>query len=295
MGWGKGYRNSGIIRIFNYEQALKQFHNTKPIRGREVECRPLGHRDRPHFSIKLNDKQEVECCECNHTPAITFRPDGEVLIKPSWVSVSSCAFIEEVLGVRAYQSDYKVLVCVGAGVFDASTKEGLVIKRSADNGAYRAVSYKRNVVHHIRRREANNVRLQYADITDYAHGYFKLGATLPTDEERKELFGVEMVQLSSGDSAYEYERIQIPRWNYANPEDVDAFMAMMRSDDPIDQYKAMIALRGHLGWWKEKTAYKEVMTMIDRMLLAKHKHEVFKEVELPEGVVRKDIYGWAFE
>lgn len=295
MGWGKGYRNSGITRIFDYAQALKQFHNTKPIRGREIECRPLGHRDRPHFSIKLNDKQEVECCEYNHTPAVTFRPNGEVLIKPSWVSVSSCAFIEEVLGIRSYQSDYKVLVCVGAGLFDASTKEGLVIKRSAENGNYQAVSFKRNVVHHIRRREANNVRLQYADITNYAHGYFKLGATLPTDEERKELFGVEVVQLSSGDSAYEYERLNIPRWNYANPEDVDAFMAMMRSDNPTDQYKAMIALRGHLGWWKEKTAYKEVMTMIDRMLLAKHKHEVFKEVELPLGVVRKDIYGWAFD
>jgi hypothetical protein len=35
--------------------------------------------------------------------------------------------------------------------------------------------------------------------------------------------------------------------------------------------------------------------MIDRMILVKHRDEVFKEVEVPAGVVRKDIYGWAFE
>lgn len=296
MGWGKGYRNSGITRIFNYEQALKQFNDTKPIRGREKECRPLGHRNRPHFSIKLNDKQEVECCEYNHTPSVTFRPNGEVLIKPQWVSVSSAAFIEEVLGVRAYQSDYKVLVCVGAGVFDASTKEGLVIKRSADNGNYHPVSYKRNVVHHIRRREANNVRLQYADITNYAHGYFKLGAEMPNDKEQKELFGVEVVKTNYGDDPQEYERLNNPRWNYANPADVEEFIGMMRSDDPMGKYKAIVALCLMLGWWRKGEArYKEVMQMIDRMILAKHKHEVFKEVEVPVGVVRKDIYGWAFE
>ena len=296
MGWGKGYRNSGITRIFSYEQALAHFHAVKPIRGREIECRPLGHRDRPHFSIKLNDKQEVECCEYNHEPAITFRPNGEVLIKPQWVSVSSAAFIEEVLGLAAYQSDYKIQVRLAAGGF-VVPKDGLVLKRDPERaGNYYPITIERNIVHHIRRREANNVRLQYADITNYAHGYFKLGAEMPNDKEQKELFGVEVVKTNYGDDPQEYERLNNPRWNYANPEDVDAFMAMMRSDDPMGKYKAIVALCLMLGWWRKGEArYKEVMQMIDRMILAKHKHEVFKEVEVPVGVVRKDIYGWAFE
>jgi uncharacterized protein YjiS (DUF1127 family) len=73
-------------------------------------------------------------------------------------------------------------------------------------------------------------------------------------------------------------------------------MDMMRSDDPMDKYKAIIALRIQIGSWRsEKRTYKEVLQMIDRMILTMHRDEVFKEVEVPAGVVRKDIYGWAFE
>ena len=298
MGWGKGYRNSGIVYIPNYEKALAHFNGVKPIRGRDVECRPLGHRDRPHFSIKLNDKQEVECCEYNHQPAVTFRPNGEVFIKPSWVSVSSCAFIEEVLGIGSSQVDYKIRIELVAGTFVVPKEEGLVIKRDPErNGNYHPVSLKPNVVHHIKRGIANNVRSQYADIFSYAHGYFKLGATMPSDDEQKELFGVKTIVNEYGDGTkYEYERLNTPNWQYSNPEDVEAFVAMMRSDEPMDKYKAIIALRVQLGTWRNfNRTYKEVLQVIDRMVLSKHKHEVFKEVEVPVGVVKKDIYGWAFE
>ena len=297
MGWGKGYRNSGISRLYSYEQALARFNDTKPIRGREKECRPLGHRNRPHFSIKLNDKQEVECCEYNHTPAITFKPNGEVVIKPQWVSVSSAAFIEEVLGLAAYQSDYKIQVRLVAGMFVVPKKDGLVIKRDPERGNnYHPITVERNIVHHIRRQEANNVRLQYADITNYAHGYFKLNTEMPSNDEQREMFGVEVVKTSYGNDPQEFERLNNPSWNYANSADVEEFIGMMRSDDPMGKYKAIVALCLMLGWWRKGEArYKEVMQMIDRMILAKHKHEVFKEVEVPVGVVRKDIYGWAFE
>ena len=209
MGWGNGYRNSGITRIFSYEQALKQFNDTKPIRGREVECRPLGHRDRPHFSIQLNDKQEVECCDYNAKPAVTFKPNGEVWIRPQWISVSSCAFIEEVLGIGSSQVDYKIRVELAAGTFVVPMKDGLVIKRDPERGNnYHPLSVKPNVVHHIRRGVANNVRLQYADILSYANGYFKLGATMPSDDEQREMFGVVTTVHTYGDgSTYNYEHL----------------------------------------------------------------------------------------
>jgi hypothetical protein len=298
MGWGNGHRNSGITRIFSYEQALKQFNDTKPIRGREVECRPLGHRDRPHFSIKLNEQQEVECCEYNHQPAVTFRPNGEVLVKPQWISVSSGAFIEEVLGIGAYQSDWKIQIRLNSGTFVVPKNEGLVIKRGdAPNYHYEPMGVKPNVVHHIKRGVANNVRSQYADVFGYAHGYFKLEATMPSDDEQRELFGVKTIVNEYGDGTkYEYERLNTPNWQYSNPEDVEQFMDMMRSDDPMDKYKAIVTLRIQIGTWRNQNrTYKEVLQVIDRMVLAMHRDEVFNEVELPAGVVRKDIYSWAFE
>lgn len=298
MGWGNGYRNSGITRIFNYEQALKQFNDTRPIRGRDVECRPLGHRDRPHFSIKLNDKQEVECCEYNHRPSVTFKPNGEVLLNPQWTSVSSCAFIEEVLGIGSSQVDYKIRVELASGTYVVPMKEGLVIKRDPERGNnYHPISVQRNVVHHIKRGVANNVRQQYADILSYAHGYFKLEAKMPSDIEQREMFGVRQVVNEYADGErYEYEVLNVPRLEYSNPEDVERFIDMMRSDEPMDQYKAIVALRIQGGSWRsEKRSYKDVLQAIDRMILTMHRDEVFKEVEVPVGVVRKDIYGWAFE
>ena len=297
MGWGNGYRNSGITRIFSYEQALKQFNDTKPIRGREVECRPLGHRDRPHFSIKLNDKLEVECCDYNAKPAVTFKPNGEVWIRPQWISTSSCAFIEEVLGIGAYQSDYKVQIRLNCGTYVVPKEAGLVVKRGdAPNYHYAPMEIKRNVVHHIKRGVANNVRSQYADVFSYAHGYFKLGATMPSDDEQREMFGVVTTVHTYGDgSTYNYEHLNTPKWNFSKPEDVEQFMGMMRSDEPMDKYKAMVALRIQTGSWRVKSAYKDVLQVIDRMILAMHKDEVFKEIEVPAGVVRKDIYGWAFD
>ena len=298
MGWGNGHRNSGITRIFNYEQALKQFNDTKPIRGRAIECRPLGHRDRPHFSIQLNDKQEVECCEYNHQSAVTFRPNGEVWIRPQWISVSSCAFIEEVLGIGAYQSDWKIQIRLNCGTYTVPKEEGLVIKRGdAPNYHYAPMGVKPNVVHHIKRVAANNVRSQYADIFSYAHGYFKLDAKMPSDEEQREMFGTrELVNSYADGSEYRYEVLNAPRWEISNPEDVEQFIDMMRSDEPMDKYKAIIALRNHVGAYRtSKASYREVLQWIDRMVLAMHRDEVFKEVEVPVGVVKKDIYGWAFE
>lgn len=297
MGWGKGYRNSGISHLYNYEQALARFHAVKPIRGRDVECRPLGHRDRPHFSIGLNEQQEVECCDYNAKPAVTFKPNGEVLINPQWVSVSSCAFIEEVLCIGSSQVDYKIRIHLNAGTF-VVPKDGLVIKRGdAPKYHYKPIEIKRNVVHHIKRGMANNVRSQYADVFSYAHGYFKLDTKMPSDDEQREMFGVKTSVHTYGDgTTHNYEHLNSPKWALTNPEDVEEFMDMMRSDEPMDKYKAIIALRINVRAYRtSKTSYKEVLQWIDRMILTMHRDEVFKKVEVPVGVVRKDIYGWAFD
>jgi hypothetical protein len=246
----------------------------------------------------LNDKQEVECCDYNAKPAVTFRPNGEVWIRPQWISVSSCAFIEEVLGIRSSQVDYKIRVELRSGTFVVPINEGLVIKRDPEQGNnYHPISVRRNVVHHIKRGVANNVRSQYADVFGYVHGYFKLGATMPSDEEQREMFGVrELVNKYNDGSEYRYEVLNAPRWEISNPEDVEQFMDMMRSDEPMDKYKAIIALRIHVGGYRtSKASYREVLQWVDRMVLAMHRDEVFKEVEVPVGVVKKDIYGWAFE
>jgi hypothetical protein len=212
--------------------------------------------------------------------------------------VSSCSFIQEVLGIGSSQVDYKIRIELESGTFVVPIKEGLVIKRGgAPNHHYEPLGVKPKVVHHIRRREANKVRAKYAEIVDYAEKYFKLEAKMPSDEEQREMFGTRVTVHTWGDGiSFDYEHLNNPKWDYSDPEDVEQFIEMMRSDDPMDQYKAIVALRIQMGSWRsDKRTHKEVLQWIDRMVLSKHKHEVFKEVEVPAGVVREDIYSWAFD
>ena len=158
-----------------------------------------------------------------------------------------------------------------------------------------------DTVRHLRRRETNSVRRQYADIVNYAREYLKTGTPMPSHHELKEMFGVKKIKWNTQPDHRqpavwtEHEHALMPRWNYTNPDHISVFISWMRSDDPYDQHKAMVALRNQVGAWEGNEYHHDVMLVIDRMILARHKDEVFKEVELPEGVARKDKYVWAFD
>ena len=68
------------------------------------------------------------------------------------------------------------------------------------------------IVHHIRRREANIIRLQYASIVKFANEYFKLGTPMPSYDEMKDLFGFKRVKYQHNSEWFEHDLALIPRW-----------------------------------------------------------------------------------
>lgn len=296
MGWGSNYRNSGIVRIANYEQALNKFETTKPIRGREVECRPLGHRDRSHFSIQKAEDGSIVCCDYNPKhKTVTFKPDGEVMVVPAWVSTSTAVFIEEVLGVRSFVFDHCVVISLG-GLEYRLPKEGLAIKRN-DNGQYEAINPAPRFVHRIKRRASNIVRSKYSDFRNYVSGFIRLRGedSRIEEDEYKEVFGTIKKTYSYGsDQEYTYEMLNMPDMDTSNPESVAAMTAWMVSDEPMDRYKCALALiKNSSGYYRIKES--SVLTLLDRFILAHHKDTVFTEIQLEAGNIRKDRYSWAFK
>jgi hypothetical protein len=295
MGWGSNYRNSGIVHIASYEQALKQFETTKPIRGREVECRPLGHRDRPHFSIQKLPDNSIACCDYNPKyKTVMFKPNGEVLVVPAWVSTSTAAFIEEVLGIRAKVFDHCVVISV-SGTEYRLPKEGLTLKRN-EFGAYEAIDAAPRIVHRIKRRESNIVRAKYSDFRDYLTGFIRLRGddNRIEEDEYKEVFGITVQTYNYGGGDYTYERIATPDMDMSNPANVTALLGWMTSEEPMDKYKCALALiKGSSGYYRIKES--SVLTLLDRFILAHHKDTVFTEVLLEAGDIRKDRYSWAFK
>ena len=294
MGWGSNYRNSGIVRLFNYEQALAHFHAVKPIRGREVECRPLGHRDRSHFSIGHADNGDVLCFDYNNSkPSVTFKPNGEVLITPAWISTSTVAFIYEVTGVYSKVFDHSIILSLGSGQY--RVPEGGVTLKRGDKDQYTATNEIPAFVHSIERREANNVRSKYLEYKNYLVGVMRLRGDDDhiTSEELKEFFGVEIQTYTSAGTTHEYERINTPDMDTSNPDSVAKLIGWMKSEEPTDKYKCALALiKSATGY--RRTADKPVLDLFDRFILAHHKDTVFKKKPLEQGCVRKDRYSWAF-
>lgn len=299
MGWGYGsaYRNSGIRMLRDYAEALNKFETTTPIRNpkRTVECRPLGHRDRPHFSIgKLTDGS-IACYDYNTThKSVVFHPDNTVTVNPTWVSTSTCAFIQELLGISATQHDHSVKLMIG-GSWIRIPKDGMVIKRKDGGGAYELVTQVKEVVHHVKRKEANNVRLKYQSFRDYLSGMLKLRgdkSDLP-DEEIKAVFGVEHRTYEMGGKEVTYEYSIRPKLDYSDPINLETFFALVESSEPSDMYKAMMTVVLTASRWR--IMEQATLEVFDRCILARHKDEVFKEVEVVSGALTKDRYGWAFK
>ena len=183
-------RNTGIPRINDYASALKLWEDTKPIRGRDEDTRPLGYREKvDSYQINFLPMGAVECI-LYRTPVVTFYENGEVHIRhDGWNSVSTCNFIGEVLGIHSYISNYKL--CVGFNYKDyVVPKEGLTIKRNA-NWVYEPVNPVPVMGHAINRKGANNVRLRYKPFSAYVSSMCRLkGDSLYPQSEAERLFGL---------------------------------------------------------------------------------------------------------
>lgn len=299
MGWGRGYRNSGIGVLRDYAEALSWFERVVPIRGREKrglpECRPLGHRNRPHFQIRKADDGSIQCIDYNDKNIpVTFHPNGTITVKAQWVTTSTAAFIEEVLGVRAFVQDHSIVISLQGKEYRV-TRDGLLLHR-LDNGqgTLALVNPIVEVVHHIRRREANNVRSMYNEFRDYLAGLIKLrGDESMNEKELIELFGSKWFEyVDTKGVTQRWESLDTPVLAYSDPKRMKDLFAKITSENHEDQYFAAMHIIVGANRWRMNLEVS--LTALDRCIIAYHKDEVLKEVPIPHGAIRRDTYGWAY-
>jgi hypothetical protein len=167
-----------VPKIHNYADALKRYDNTKPIKGRQDDPRPLGERRYVDtYSIRKNVWTNAIECILYKTPVIKFTTEDEVIINiDNWPSASTCQFISRVLsGVGAYR--VKGEVVLGFSGTDAKAmlpaKGELVLVRNTSGGW---VPKEKQTLYdyQVNRKEANNVRKQVTMFKDYINGVVKL-------------------------------------------------------------------------------------------------------------------------
>jgi len=282
-----GYsRNSGINWFRNYDDALHKYNSTTDIRGRTEEpMRPLGRRDSTDtYSIRKTAEGAIECV-FYRTPVVTFKPDGDIILRDyGYATISTSAFIEEVLGIRAQLFDRSI--CIGIGGETVRLPRGgedtLTLRRSASGELY-AVNPVQDMVHNLDRKESNKVRKQYADFMQYATGMIKLKEGLFTSEELKSNKAVATLDSE---------------WAKDFGAGVEAFFALLHDKTSgiyESRYIALTSLAHSFGQYSYNSQgtrltlprFKKAM---DTMLFGYYRDQVLVTNPVPVGEVNRDRY-----
>lgn len=179
-----GYQTvMAVPRIADYTEAYKKWNNTKPMRGRSDDIRPLGERRYVDtYSIRKNIWTEAIELVLYQTPVIKFKSDDEVVLNYGrWPSASTCQFITRVLaGVGASRVRGEVVLgfttAEGRVIQKLGENEELVLVRSGEGryGRWQPKEIKTLFDYRINRKEANNVRKDVKQFRDYLQGMVKL-------------------------------------------------------------------------------------------------------------------------
>jgi len=82
----------------SYKFYEEKYNNTKPIRGRSVEVKPIGQRRRDWETITTKEENEgkVYCAKLYSTECVEYFPNGDVLIRSGqWATPTTAEFIHE--------------------------------------------------------------------------------------------------------------------------------------------------------------------------------------------------------
>ena len=290
------HRNSGIHTLTNYNEAFHKWETTKPIRGRGVDVRPLGHRrSADQYKIELLPEGGVACV-LYKTAVVTFFTDGDIrIMNDDWNSVSTCNFIDEVLysvSSRIYNNDLYIRTYQGEF---ALGNEGIWLRMNGQgNLEVRTDKLPPRYVHAIDRKKANNVRAQYKPFIDYASRMSRLKGNDPyLESEIRRMFSpTGSLGILLGNRAYD-------KWT----DSVKNLFTLMKSEGENqhdDFYKALLMLAKSFGnhRYREPEGYvvmeRKLKVALDDLIIGFHRDDVLVQKEIPLGVARRDSNGKYF-
>jgi hypothetical protein len=295
------HRNSGIHALANYNEAFHKWENTKPIRGRGVDVRPLGNRRQAdQYKIELLPEGGVACV-MYRTAVVTFFTDGDIrIMNDDWNSVSTCNFIDEVLwniSSRIYNND--LYIKTRQGEF-ALGKEGLWLRMNGEgNLEVKTDRLKPKYVHAIDRKKANNVRAQYKPFLDYVSRMSRLKGNDPYPASEMVRMFPHAIYKDVPDMGVELSDRAYDKWTDA----ITNLFTLMNSKGESqhdDFYKALLLLAKSYGNHKyhDPEGYvvteKKIKVALDDLIVGYHRDDVLVPKQVPLGVARRDSNGKYF-
>jgi hypothetical protein len=320
-GYGRAFRNSGIKVLHTYKEAKDWYDTTLPIRtitkkdgttNANAGKRPLGHRNRTWFEIKMGEGESVVCSAYQVEMYVRFTKDGEIHIKNSrYISTTSAHFFEDVLGsgwwagISFIVHDHSIKVGVRRldGVvethrLDADDVMKLKLhEKDKDNpNRWEVLTPNLTQTHTIDRQALKEVKDMYEKVYDFARQYCKLlgGDVTVTRQEFEGLDG-------------QYGRFKLRGGWYSGMADfvsaTHSLSALMRGSEDrekevagfIDVIKVITQCNGTYSWKDSAhTAnFAQIKEGLDLLIMGLHRDEVL-EAKVDESGKRRDRYGFLY-
>lgn len=285
------HQQSGISSIENYAEALKRYETTKHIRGRAEDQRPLGKRSKiDSFRIFKQENGNIQCW-LYRTPVVTFTPEDNIVISLNqWISSSTCKFIDELvwrLGIQTRVFDGSICVKFSDGGeyrLHSHIPTTLTRTKHPDGGVdtFTLSDWDKRIVHMVDRKGKKEALAPYRPFHEYICAFRKLRAGEGVHKQEIEE-ALLQGHYPSADTRRNGRTEFTQRVEYLNK-----WMLSTTENKHEDFYRAsMLLCRGQDHY---RDTVRIDMEFYENVLLGVNRDKVFKEVQVPDGEVKKDAY-----
>jgi len=161
------------MSIERYNIMKSKYHDTKPIRGRSEDIRPIGERRRDWERV-VQDGENYGA-QLYDTKCVMFRPDGSIELRiDTWATPTTTAFIEKHCryALNCFKRYGSVWIEVGGKTYPLP-KDGMFLLNFV-NGDYVPAEIPKLQQRVVDRTKSRDVRLQVQGFRDYCRNMLKL-------------------------------------------------------------------------------------------------------------------------
>lgn len=167
--------------VVSFHDALEIYNNTKPIRGRSPEVRPLGLRRRHEASIDVRHEEGVVTeviLSLFRNPVISFRAADPHVIhfhaidKRYLACTTRASFIESVIGLSCRLNDHKIKIYQGDHVIEVF--DGMKAQRDIQTRRLTVLNPQTRYAYRVSRAAINDVVSKYDEFINYCKSMAKI-------------------------------------------------------------------------------------------------------------------------
>ena len=170
-----------------YNEFKKRYDNTKPIRGRAVECRPISKRTRDWEEVVKRWVVEDGALDMEgewsygahlyRTDCVMYMPNGDIHVRTGgWDTPTTAEFISRWLpyAMRCYKKYNKIWVDMGSQSYPIDTTKPTVFRFNSDTDTYAVTDAKPMLQKVIDRTKIKEAREKLEGFRSYAKMMLKL-------------------------------------------------------------------------------------------------------------------------